>query len=650
MKRFAGVAIALMCVTYANAEEPDSTYWDTFNLDEIVVTGTRVPKLLKDSPVQTRLISAKDIKRADATNIEDLLQAEMPGVEFSYAMNQQVHMNFGGFGGQSVLFLVDGERLAGETMDDVDFSRIDMNNVERIEIVRGASSALYGSNAGGGVINIITKEASKKIDLNLDARFGSHADRRYILGLGNNWGNFRNNLSVTASRMDSYDVHSAANPITRIISTIYGHKTINGKEQLTWRPMTGLKFTGRAGFYMRELPRDVNAPERYRSYSGGLKGEWDMSRDDRLELSYAFDQYDKSQYRNLTGTDIRNYSNVQNSIRGLFNHNLSNGDVMTFGADYMKDYLLNTKLLDSQRSQDNIDAFAQYNWTPTKQLDVVATARYDYFSDGNMSRLTPKISGRYSPSRRLNIRASYGTGFRAPTLKEKYYEFDMAGIWIVKGNPLLKPELSHNFNVSTDYTRGQYNFTMTAYYNYVKDRITTGLPYYQTGDSKQLYLDYINLDNFHSLGTELTVQAAWNCGISSKVSYAYTYEHNVRDKVGNEANNQYMPSRPHSLTARIDWHKKFSTKYTFDVGLNGRFLSSVTNCEYKDLYNIAEGTTEVVYPAYTIWKLSVGQQFLERFKITIAIDNLFNYRPKYYYLNAPLTDGINLLAGVSVNI
>ena len=94
-------------------------------------------------------------------------------------------------------------------MDDVDFSRIDMNNVERIEIVRGASSALYGSNAGGGVINIITKEAAKRCEVNLDARFGNHSDRRYKFGLGNRFGNFKNNLSLTISRMNSYDVDNS---------------------------------------------------------------------------------------------------------------------------------------------------------------------------------------------------------------------------------------------------------------------------------------------------------------------------------------------------------------------------------------------------------------------------------------------------------
>ena len=142
-------------------EEPVEGLDSMYYLNDVVVTGTRTPKLLKDAPIQTRLITSADIEKADATNAEDLLQQEMPGVEFSYAMNQLKHMNLCGFGGQGILFLVDGERLAGETMDDVDFTRLNMANVERIEIVKGAASALYGSNAGGGVINIITKEGTE---------------------------------------------------------------------------------------------------------------------------------------------------------------------------------------------------------------------------------------------------------------------------------------------------------------------------------------------------------------------------------------------------------------------------------------------------------------------------------------------------------
>ena len=81
---------------------------DTIALSQVVVTGTRTPKTLADAPVATRVITSKDIERTDATDIQDLLTQELPGVEFSYAMNQQTHLNFSGLGGQSILFLVDG--------------------------------------------------------------------------------------------------------------------------------------------------------------------------------------------------------------------------------------------------------------------------------------------------------------------------------------------------------------------------------------------------------------------------------------------------------------------------------------------------------------------------------------------------------------
>ena len=131
---------------------------DAIGLETVVVTGTRTPKLLKDAPIITRVISEDEIRKTDATTIADLLQTELPGIEFSYAMNQQVNLNMQGFGGTTVLFLVDGERLAGETLDNVDYSRLNLDNVGRVEIVKGAASALYGSNAVGGVINLISKE------------------------------------------------------------------------------------------------------------------------------------------------------------------------------------------------------------------------------------------------------------------------------------------------------------------------------------------------------------------------------------------------------------------------------------------------------------------------------------------------------------
>ncbi len=631
-------------------ELPNDSTESLFLLDEIVVTGTRAPKLLKDAPVQTVLITAKDIARTDATNIEDLLQQEMPGIEFSYAMNQQVHMNFGGFGGQGVLFLVDGERLAGETMDDVDFNRLLMANVERIEIVRGASSAIYGSNAGGGVINIITKEASRPWNVNLDARIGKHREQRYGLTLSNRYKIISNTLSGSFNSIDNYDVNSAPNPATRVFTTVYGNRTWDLKEQFSVRPSEWLRLTARAGFFFRQLTRTEDTPERYRDYSAGLRGDLNLGKGNDLNVSYSFDQYDKSDFHKISGLDIRSYSNVQNSLRALYSHTSARGDIITAGADYVHDYLMNTKLDGNKRTQDNADVFLQYDWLATSRLEAVGVVRYDWFSDGNISRVTPKLSLRYRPASRLNLRLSYGMGFRAPTLKEKYYDFDMAGIWIVKGNPALKPESSHNLNISADYTVRNYNLTATGYYNRVRDKITTGLPYYLPGDERQLYLDYVNLDGYSILGADVTVQAAWNNGITAKIAYSFTHEKTARDKTGNAANNQYMPTRPHSLTARADWTHGFSANYKLSLGVNGRVLSGVDHREYKDYYDLGKGMTDVHYPAYSIWKLSCSQTFFGKVRLTIAVDNLFNYKPDYYYLNASLTDGISLLAGINIDL
>ncbi|WP_081640728.1 TonB-dependent receptor plug domain-containing protein [Prevotella denticola] len=652
MKRTVFILPALSCLFPAalRADLPGDSIYKCVEMEQVVVTGTRTPKLLANTPVLTKLITASDIAKADATNLRDLLQQVLPGVEFSYAMNQQVHMNFSGFGGQSMLILVDGERLAGETMDDVDFSRLCMDNVDHIEIVKGAASALYGSNAAGGVINIITKNGIRPFALNLNARLGRHHEQRYGLSWQQGAGRWSNLLTVNRNRSDNYDVHNGDNPVTRVVATIYGDATWNFKEQLSYRPSEKLSLTGRAGYFYRQLVRTSETPERYRDFSGGLRGIWKPDTHNSLDLSYAFDQYDKSDYQRITRLDIRDYSNVQNSLRLLYNHTFGSDDVLSLGADYMHDYLFNTNLEDRTRRQDSFDAFAQYDWNVSRQWEAVGALRYDYFSDGRISRLTPKVSVRYQPVRNLNFRASYGMGFRAPTLKEKYYNFDMAGIWIVEGNPALKPEVSHNFNLSADYTHRHYNFTLAAYYNRIRDKIATGAPFYKNPSDRIPHLPYLNLDDYSVSGGEATAQARWPNGLTARLSYAYTHERLPKDKNSNAVNNQYIPARKHSMTGHIDWDRQFSTAYGLNIGLDGRFLSAVDNQEFVDYYDISKGIRTIHYPAYALFKLSLVQRIGKAVKASVILDNFFNYKPEYYYLNCPLTDGTNLMVGLSVDV
>ena len=647
---------------YRTSAAADSAYhhWEEEPvwMEQVVVTGTRTPKSLKDVPIQTRLITSFDIQKADATNVEDLLQQEMPGVEFSYAMNQQTHLNFSGFGGQNVLFLVDGERLAGETLDDVDFTRLNMASVERIEIVKGAASALYGSSAAGGVINIITKEPSKPWTLNVNTRVSKHNEWRYGASLGLNRHHLQNMLSYHATTIDNFNFTSGPKPLARTITNFYGDNTFNVKDQLIWRPVSAFRLTAKAGYFFREQTRSETIPERYRNFTGGLRGNWEITKHDNLEVCYHFDQYDKSEFRKLDDIEVRNYSNVQNSLRMLYNHSFERGDVLSLGSDYMHDYLMNRNFASGHEEEDSFDFFGQYDWRVNDKWEVVGAMRYDYFSDGDQHRLTPKLSARYQPVNRLNLRASYGMGFRAPKLKEKYYNFDMAGIWIIQGNEALKSELSHNLNASIEYTKRHFNITAGGYYNNVENRIATGAPFVDaTIDPTrpdQLYLSYINLENYTTFGFDVTTQVKWDNGLGVKLSYAYVHEELPHDEQGESINNQYIPARSHSLTARCEWDRQFTARYGLNISINGRAMSGVDNDEYVD-YRSKDSNGRLLkktihYNPYSIWKLTLAQRIGSAIRFTIAADNVFNYKPDYYYLNAPLTDGITLQVGMSIDI
>ena len=257
-------------------------------------------------------------------------------------------------------------------------------------------------------------------------RYGRHNSQRYGINLQYRNKIVANSLSGNYSSIKTYDVHSSPDPITRVITQIYGNRTFNVKDQLVVTPLEGLKFTARAGYYFREIPRITDTPERYRDYSGGLKGQWDINDNHEIEIAYAFDQYDKSNYMKISGLDVRNYSNVQNSIRAIYNYTDSRGDILTVGGDYRYDYLDNTKIDNEAKHEANADVFAQYDWIIDDKWELVGAARYDYFSKGDISRVTPKISARYRPSYNTNVRVAYGMGFRTPTLKEQYYNFDMA--------------------------------------------------------------------------------------------------------------------------------------------------------------------------------------------------------------------------------
>lgn len=628
----------------AEISETDSVA-SNHSMGEVVVTATRTRKLLKDTPILTRVINRKDIELADATDLRDLLQQELPGVEFTYSMNQKLNMNVSGFAGQSVLVLVDGERLAGETMENVDFSRIDMNNVERIEILRGAQSALYGAGAVGGVINIITRSATEPWTLNLNGRLADHREQRYGGVLGFKQGRVGNVLDAQYTSVYNYTVcMDYADECD--FRQVYGGTTFSVKDKLEYSPADNLKLTARAGYYFKELTTDVDVYERFRDFSGALRAEWEISAKDHLEVSMSYDQYDKSDMLRLWNRDVMDYRNLQMSVRTMYNRHFRQKDILTVGGDYMRDYLSTYQFSDGkERVQYTGDIFAQYDCFLGKRWELIGAGRWDYFSDAEgTSHLTGKLAARYTLDAFV-FRAGYAGGFRAPTLKEKYSYFNMVGDIYVKGNEHLKAELSHNFNLSVEYTWQNYNLYASASYNTITNRITSSAP--QQGSTGEHYVQYINLPRARVLGVELLATGQWTLEgghkLKARANYVFT-----REWLSKGGMTPYCPARPHSFNLRLDWDKQWTSFYGTTLSVSGRVLSAV---DYETVQMDYPYTPRHVHnPAYTIWKLQLQNRLGKGIRMNVAVDNVFNYAPEVYYFNSPVTLGINLMAGISVDV
>jgi outer membrane receptor for ferrienterochelin and colicins len=637
------------------------SFRDSVELEPVVVTASHTPKTLKDAPVVTRLITLHDIKIVDATNIQDMLTQEIPGLEFGFAMTQETSLNMSGFGGNAVLFLVDGERLAGETMDNTDYSRLNLDNVGRIEIVKGAMSALYGSNAVGGVVNIISRENLEPWTANANTRYNT---------FGNEWRNgasfsfntekWNSQTSFQHTKIDPVDLpkaHTSEEIAIELmkkalgqpydesvlnddsnISRLFGQKTYNIKERLTFRATDRLTLIGRGGYFFRTSERDTY-DYHFHAYSGGLKGRfaWDAGR--HLELSYAYDQYDKANFLpDGTRTHDHDYSNQQHVAHALYSHSFGKNNLI-LGADYMHDYLTTYQFIDNtSHAQDNIDGYAQFDWNITDRLNVVGSLRYDYFSASAKKAFTGRLAVVYKFPW-MTFRGNYASGFRAPTLKEMYMHFDMGNMgYMIIGNPDLEPEKSHNFNLAIERTNrirnsgfldGRYNFTLMGYCNIFDKRITTiDGPEYNGMESAL----YWNEEGITVWGIDASLGHIWDCGASFRLNYSWMKE------TGHVYYSDFYQPRSHSLTMRIGYEHRFSRFYALDAALSARSHGKPQS-----------GRTDVDQ-GYTIWKLMLQHYLWRGIRINTAIDNLFNYKPKSYYYSSPLTTGTSFSIGLSVDL
>lgn len=606
---------------------PDLVVSTPDTLDAVVVTATRTPKLLKDTPVVTRVVTSIDIAKSGKQDIGGLLEQQLPGVEFTLGMAQNPQINISGFGGGGILFLLDGERLAGETLDNPDYARLNLQNVDRVEIVKGAASSLYGSNATGGVVNIISGSPKNGSHLKLNARYGSHSLQSYGALATYRKGKIANSLDA---RYDSQG--EIKFPNIGDFSKAFATHSWNVRDRATLTINDETSITARAGYYWRQRNSTNVSHERYSDISAGISARWK-----EFSANYCFDSYDKYDYEIASHEQIRDYRNRQNTIHIQYSHEFENTGTLTAGGDWLEDYLMSYEFDSSSHSQTNLDAYLQWDWELGGNVWIVPGLRYDWFSASRANKVSPKLSMLWRPGKgNCALRFNYAAGFRAPNLKELYMDFDMAGIFHIHGNPDLKSETSHNLNISAEYIKGSRSLTVMAFHNVVDNRIS-----YLWNESLA-GLQYINMKRLYLTGVDVTAMRSFPFGMT--VSGEYVFTHEAYDKVDLRAN----PTRPHALTLKADYSHQWKTDWRFNVTANFKWLSSVTG-DVMSLFS-PEAARQQRYPAYSLLGLSLSQTFPTNFSVRVNIDNLLNYTPNYYYYNSPLTTGIGGSVSVSWEI
>lgn len=579
-------------------------------IKEVVVTATRSQKKLKDVPITVQVVTAEDIKKSQSTDFKTFLENEFSGINFTYNGGSP-NINMMGFGGKYVLFLMNGERMAGETFDNIDYDRIDIDNIERIEIIKGASSSLYGSNAIGGVINIITKDSKSPLDINAGYLYDSSRDHKANLSIGTKqkWGNF--SISSFYKMREPYI-------ITDRISTggVYNELNVAGftnygiSPKLTFNLSPKINLSLTPGYYFSErnpgTPAGEIVRDRYYNYNLGLKTNIKFNDNQNLIVSGAFDRYDKYDYFRKINEKEKKYENEIWRISSQYNQNLFKKHTLVAGGEVLSEKLLSfmfkNESTGGRENAQTYSAFTQQDWVINPAVTIVTGARMDYHSIFKQY-FTFRLSGMYRFDETMTIRAGYSGGFRSPTLKELYTNWfhPWGGGFQLMGNKNLRPETSDNFNISIDFNFKKLNLTFITQYSKIKDKINLRG---NIGDT----LRYVNFHgNTDVLSSEVSAIYKLNKNFHFKGSYSYY-----------DIGKRRSENRPHTLTFKAEYIP--SAKYYIpSIIISGKYLSQTK------IYDDDNNSSFVSYAPYSIWRLQLASKLPLGFTLTGGINNIFGY-------------------------
>ena len=645
-------------------------------LNPVVVTGNGHHQLLKSTTTPVHVISQRLIKETGSTDFQSVLTRLMPQISFSpNAMGSYIRVN--GLGNKYVLVLVNGKKMIGDIAGNVDLNRIDMSRVKRIEVLDGAASALYGSDAIGGVINIITEQTQlNTVEASSDTRVSGKGQFSEGVNLDVSTKYLDSHTSYFHQEADSYQnngmaLDSKGNEYATIAPLFIGFNSNLVNQRFDIKPTDRLSLYV-SGAYNHKL---TDRPDTREDITGGsdydMRSEgWRMEAGAKYKLGKHHLQFDFTSdnyhYGNLYQVETSKYhvgdfvrSKTQKyyeaELKGVFH--FYDKATTVIGADWRNDFLTATSG-DVHNNVYTAAGYVQHDMEIVRNLTATLGARYTKHGAFG-SNFTPKVSLMYAPGD-FRFRAAYSRGFRAPGLDELYYHyFKIMGKRpvITFGNKDLKAENSHYASLSAEYSNRIFSVSVMGYLNFVNDMIVKENIAVDDDIRQQLaqefpeatmdqlnqmktYGHYINSDRGIVKGIQANVSANVTPDLTLLVNYAYTYG---RSKTAGEWSALERTFR-NSLTAGANYGHTWGG-YTLGVNLNARFQSRTFYPAYEDApgYGVVNLNTTHTF--------TVGRMF--RFMPSLGNDNIFDKKDhridtttRRYALYSP---GRMVVVGLKVN-
>lgn len=627
------------------------------NLGQVVITGTGTHRRMSNSPVPIQVITAKDLGNANVTSLEDALVKLTPNVTtMTNGMGTTLSLN--GMNEDYMLLLENGKRLTGDDR----YTRINIGNVKRIEILSGAASALYGSDAIGGVINIITDDAKNTVNVSNYTHYTSKGRFSENINADINSGKFSSYTSYQRREADNWQVNDTDEngyKTGRPMST--GFISDNISQRFAYNATDRLSFYVRGNYYNYNTRRPETATyfkkgkkkdedgkpiyeetQAYTynmlhdTYTYGAGAKYMINKSAYIDADFFADNYtSKYDYFLKSGDfergdkETRKKTRYYNAtVKGIFKPNSWNK--VSTGIEYINENFSSESDNISFKNMYTFALFAQDEITILRDLQAVVGVRYLY-NENFKNYATPNVALMYKIDH-FNFRASYATGYRAPTLSQLYAtdEAKTASRYTI-GNPNLKPEKSNFFSLNGEYTCSRFSIAATGFYNDIKDMIN----YRVLSDEEILQMGLgelheqfstirqrDNVDRSKIKGISVNANFYLGAGLTLGGGYIYTdteaktLEHDSKTNKDVVVITPVDKSVKNAANVHVRWDHDWNN-YHLNVNLSGHIQGE----RYSSTYGYA--------PKYQQWDLNTRHTFnLDAFILEpgIGIENIFNKR------------------------